>query len=126
MKIQCIVQLRLEHYLGDAHPVSGVASLCHAIRLSDPACIHRAGLRLGEDGKRCVDIDECAEGTAQCDQECVNQDPRDTGRQYVCKCRSGYSVDIDNQHKCITKVRPQTGFPCRAWTGPFTDVMYGP
>ncbi|CAL5228469.1 g11610 [Coccomyxa viridis] len=66
-------------------------------------CSCPTGLRLGEDGKRCIDIDECAEGTAQCDQECVNQDPRETGRQYVCKCRSGYSIDIDNQHKCITK-----------------------
>ena len=73
--------------------------------------MHRTGLRLGEDRKRCIDIDECAEATAQCDQECVNQDPRETGRQYVCKCRSGYSIDIDNQHKCITKVSLQRGFP---------------
>ena len=71
--------------------------------------MHRTGLRLGEDGKRCIDIDECTEGTAQCDQECVNQDPRETGRQYVCKCHSGYSIDMENQHKCITKVSPIPG-----------------
>lgn len=67
--------------------------------------LYRAGLRLGKDGKKCVDIDECAEGTAPCDQECENKDPRETGLQYVCKCRSGFSVDIENQHKCISKVR---------------------
>ena len=82
-----------------------------ALHLSKVACVHRTGLRLGQDGKRCIDIDECAEGTAQCDQECVNQDPRETGRQYVCKCRSGYSIDIDNQHKCITKVQAPESFP---------------
>lgn len=67
--------------------------------------LFRMGLRLGEDGKRCVDIDECAEGTAPCDQECVNKDPRDSGLPYVCKCRGGYSIDIDNQHECIPQVR---------------------
>ncbi len=66
----------------------------------------RAGLRLGPDGKRCVDIDECAEGTAPCEQECENRDPREAGLQYVCKCRAGYNIDIDNNHKCILKVRP--------------------
>lgn len=67
-------------------------------------CRNRAGLRLGPDGKKCVDIDECAEGKAPCEQECENRDPRDTGLQYVCKCRPGFSIDIDNQHKCILKV----------------------
>ncbi len=67
-------------------------------------CLIRAGLRLGPDGKKCVDIDECAEGTAPCEQECENKDPRETGLQYVCKCRSGFSIDIENQHKCVSKV----------------------
>ncbi|CAL8466083.1 g5619 [Coccomyxa elongata] len=66
-------------------------------------CSCPAGLRLGKDGKKCVDIDECVEGTAPCEQECENKDPRETGLQYVCKCRSGFSVDIENQHKCISK-----------------------
>ncbi len=64
----------------------------------------RAGLRLGQDGKKCVDIDECAEGTALCDQQCVNKDPRDSGLPYACKCRSGYSIDIEDKHKCIPEV----------------------
>ena len=67
------------------------------------AC-NRAGLRLGPDGKKCVDIDECAEGLAQCEQTCVNRDPRDSGLQFVCKCRAGFSIDIDNQNKCIPQV----------------------
>ena len=60
-----------------------------------------------------MDIDECAEGTSQCDQECVNKDPRTTGLNYACKCRSGYSTDPENQHKCITQVSPRHhSFPC--------------
>lgn len=66
----------------------------------------RAGLRLGPDGKKCVDIDECAEGTAQCDQQCVNKDPRDSGIYYACTCHNGFSIDIEDQHKCIPKVFP--------------------
>ena len=39
----------------------------------------RPGLRLAEDGHSCVDIDECAEGTSGCSQDCENKDPRSTG-----------------------------------------------
>ena len=38
----------------------------------------------GEDSG-CEDIDECAEGTDQCDQECEN-----TPGGYTCSCREGY------------------------------------
>ena len=69
----------------------------------------RAGLRLGPDGKKCVDIDECAEGTAQCDQQCVNKDPRDSGIYYACTCHNGFSTDIEDQHKCIPKVSTLSG-----------------
>ena len=68
--------------------------------------MRREGLRLGPDGKKCVDIDECAEGLAQCEQACVNHDPRDSGLPYTCKCRPGNSVDPDNRNKCIPQVRP--------------------
>ena len=51
-----------------------------------------------------MDVDECAEGTALCEQQCVNKDPRDSGLQYACKCRSGYSIDIEDKHKCIPEV----------------------
>ena len=71
----------------------------------------RAGLRLGEDGKKCVDIDECAEGTALCEQQCVNKDPRNSGLQYACKCRSGYSIDIEDKHKCIPEVSTSLMLP---------------
>lgn len=77
--------------------------------------LYRVGLRLGEDGKKCVDIDECAEGTSQCEQECVNKDPRDSGLLYVCKCHGGYSIDIENQHKCIPKV---ITVPCSSFDTP--------
>lgn len=37
------------------------------------------GLKLGPDGKKCVDVDECAEGKAHCEQKCINDDPRTSG-----------------------------------------------
>ena len=60
-----------------------------------------------------MDIDECAEGAALCDQQCVNKDPRDSGLQYACKCRSGYSIDIEDKHKCIPEVGAVPGSKCR-------------
>ena len=35
----------------------------------------------------CQDIDECAEGTAACDQLCINEPG-----SYSCKCREGFQL----------------------------------
>ena len=39
------------------------------------------------DGFKCEDIDECAEGTAQCQQTCSN-----TPGGYECSCRDGFQL----------------------------------
>ena len=39
------------------------------------------------DGKSCVDIDECGEGTSGCDQTCVNEPGT-----YHCECAPGFNL----------------------------------
>ena len=39
------------------------------------------------DGLKCEDIDECAEGTAQCQQTCTNNPGG-----YECSCRDGFTL----------------------------------
>ena len=41
-----------------------------------------------------IDIDECAEETSQCGQECSN-----TIGSFICSCVDGYTLDIDGR-KC--------------------------
>ena len=65
----------------------------------------RAGLRLAKDGKACEDVDECAEHTDECDQQCINKDPRKSGIPYACSCNLGYSLDLQDRHNCIKTVR---------------------
>ena len=40
------------------------------------------------------DIDECQEGSAGCDHNCVNTDG-----SYLCTCMDGYELESDN-HTC--------------------------
>ena len=39
------------------------------------------------DGRSCVDVDECAEGTSGCDQTCVNEPGT-----YHCECAPGFNL----------------------------------
>ena len=39
-----------------------------------------------------LDIDECEEGTDECDQNCTN-----TNGSYYCTCMDGYKLESDNQ-----------------------------
>jgi len=43
------------------------------------------------DGFDCTDIDECALGTAQCEQKCIN-----TLGSYVCSCGKGLAIDPED------------------------------
>ena len=53
----------------------------------------RVELRQGEDGKKYVDIDECAKGTLQCEQECVNNRFWNSGHN-IKECRSGAVMHV--------------------------------
>jgi hypothetical protein len=39
------------------------------------------------DGVDCQDVDECAEGTASCDQICINEPG-----SFTCQCREGFQL----------------------------------
>ncbi|KAL3056334.1 hypothetical protein OYC64_018926 [Pagothenia borchgrevinki] len=90
-----------------------------------------AGLQLGQDGRTCVDVDECVTGKNLCpyNRQCVN-----TFGSYLCKCQGGYDlkyvdakydcVDIDEcaagTHKCSQHafcVNSQGSFKCRCQPG---------
>ena len=43
-----------------------------------------------------ADINECAEGTAGCNQRCVN-----TPGNYTCACYRGYTLSTANHHICL-------------------------
>ena len=43
-----------------------------------------------------VDIDECLEGSSDCQQVCIN-----TAGNYSCSCRSGYELDDNDGKSCL-------------------------
>ena len=48
-------------------------------------CLCPEGMLLGQDWKTCQDVDECAEKTLQCEQQCVN-----TEGGAHCQCYHGF------------------------------------
>ncbi|XP_059198164.1 epidermal growth factor-like protein 6 isoform X2 [Centropristis striata] len=57
------------------------------------------GLQLGQDGRTCVDIDECVTGNNLCpyNRQCVN-----TFGSYFCKCQDGYDLKyVDGKYDCV-------------------------
>ncbi|KAI1237378.1 Low-density lipoprotein receptor-related protein 1B [Lamprotornis superbus] len=52
------------------------------------------GFLLKDDGKTCVDIDECSSGFP-CSQQCIN-----TYGTYKCLCAEGYETQPDNPNGC--------------------------
>uniref|UniRef100_A0ACB8FIG8 Uncharacterized protein n=1 Tax=Sphaerodactylus townsendi TaxID=933632 RepID=A0ACB8FIG8_9SAUR len=58
-----------------------------------------SGLQLAENGKTCIDIDECSTGKAMCsfNRRCIN-----TFGSYYCKCQIGYEMKYENgRYDCI-------------------------
>uniref|UniRef100_A0A4X2JXM3 Nephronectin n=1 Tax=Vombatus ursinus TaxID=29139 RepID=A0A4X2JXM3_VOMUR len=75
------------------------------------------GLRLGPDGRTCVDVDECATGRASCPRfrQCVN-----TFGSYICKCHKGFDLMyIGGKYQChdIPKVMIEPSKPVHVSEG---------
>ncbi|KAK1797930.1 hypothetical protein P4O66_007981, partial [Electrophorus voltai] len=72
---------------------------CEEVQRETRCLCPSAGLQLGQDGKTCVDIDECVTGKNQCpyNRQCVN-----TFGSYYCKCQGGYDLKyIDGKYDCV-------------------------
>lgn len=52
------------------------------------------GFQLKDDGKTCVDVDECSLGFP-CSQQCIN-----TYGTYRCLCTDGYEIQPNNPNGC--------------------------
>lgn len=52
------------------------------------------GFQLKDDGKTCIDVDECSTGFP-CSQRCIN-----TYGTYKCLCTDGYEIQPGNPHGC--------------------------
>ncbi|XP_043929607.1 low-density lipoprotein receptor-related protein 1B, partial [Protopterus annectens] len=57
-------------------------------------CTCWSGFQLKDDGKTCVDIDECSSGFP-CSQQCIN-----TYGTYKCLCADGYEIYAENPNSC--------------------------
>ncbi|OXB51766.1 UNVERIFIED_CONTAM: hypothetical protein H355_001255 [Colinus virginianus] len=73
--------------------LSGCSHDCEDLRIGYK-CRCRAGFRLKDDGKTCVDVDECST-TYPCSQKCIN-----TLGSYKCLCVEGYRLRADDPTSC--------------------------
>ncbi|KAB0361653.1 hypothetical protein FD754_005809 [Muntiacus muntjak] len=73
--------------------VSGCSQDCQDLPVSYK-CKCWPGFQLKDDGKTCVDIDECSLGFP-CSQQCIN-----TYGTYKCLCTDGYEIQPDNPNGC--------------------------
>uniref|UniRef100_UPI00358DE755 transmembrane cell adhesion receptor mua-3-like isoform X4 n=1 Tax=Myxine glutinosa TaxID=7769 RepID=UPI00358DE755 len=77
-----------------------IPNLCH----SDAVCVNTDGsysCRCGpgylEDGRNCLDIDECARNNGGCSQLCTN-----TEGQFFCSCHTGFEYsNTTNEGQCL-------------------------
>uniref|UniRef100_A0A803TQP0 LDL receptor related protein 1B n=1 Tax=Anolis carolinensis TaxID=28377 RepID=A0A803TQP0_ANOCA len=73
--------------------VSGCSQDCQDLPVGYK-CKCWPGFHLKDDGRTCVDIDECSSGFP-CSQQCIN-----TYGTYKCLCADGYEMQLNNQHSC--------------------------
>ena len=70
------------------------------------------------DGKSCVDIDECAEGSSGCDQTCVNEPGT-----YHCECADGFNLVSPVLGNQPVLGMPSTGCPLCWGTSQVSPVL---
>ncbi|XP_064419902.1 low-density lipoprotein receptor-related protein 1B [Latimeria chalumnae] len=73
--------------------ISGCSQDCQDLPIGYK-CKCWPGFQLKDDGKTCVDIDECSLGFP-CSQQCIN-----TYGTYKCLCAEGYETRTDNPNSC--------------------------
>ncbi|XP_013413701.1 signal peptide, CUB and EGF-like domain-containing protein 2 [Lingula anatina] len=81
----------------------GCSDVCIA-NWPNRTCSCRIGYKLGSDQKTCIDVDECWEGTARCEQDCINEQG-----SYRCACQRGYSLKQGNRCEDIDECRINNG-----------------